>query len=157
MTRSTLKPQRNRRLARRLVAGILTLLVAGGCSQAWRPSPTGTEQVGGRILVGRQPVTGGWIEFIPIEGSTGRIRSAPVQPDGSFIASQVARGRNVLRIVNPPSSSRVESTFQSYQSPIRPVIGSGRLLEIDLTRPATWTAERPPGSDAPVGNIKKSF
>jgi hypothetical protein len=98
------------------------------------------------------PIRGGWIEFIPIDGALGSLRSAPIQPDGSFQATHVAQGRNVVRIVNPPASPSVERVFQLFYSPIRVDVSGERAIEIDLSRPATWgltTRPDPARSNSP--------
>ncbi len=151
--RNIAQSMRIQRLSRSLFIGLM--FVPLGCTEAWRPTPLGQETVRGHILLGRTPVAGGWVEFIPIDGATGRIRSAPIQADGSFVAEGVARGRNVLRIVHPPESSRVETRFQTFQTPVRPEIRPDQPLEIDLLRPPTWTGTKPPNPGPSRANFKE--
>ena len=72
---------------------------------------------------GSRPVSGGWIEFFPVEGTVGNLRSARVRADGSFEADGVAVGENLIRLVNAPVElSGATQLFGSFQSPIRRVI-----------------------------------
>ncbi|HKI20908.1 MAG TPA: hypothetical protein VKA15_23655, partial [Isosphaeraceae bacterium] len=61
--------------------------------------------VRGVVTEGRRPVGGGWIEFVPVDGTIGKLRSARLNADGSFEAKGVAVGVNLVRIV----SARIES------------------------------------------------
>jgi hypothetical protein len=76
------------------------------------------------------------VQFIPIDGAVGDIRSARLNPDGTFHATRVARGRNVVRVVYPPSQPAVDRVFTQLFSPVRPVIEAGKRLDIDLQREA---------------------
>jgi hypothetical protein len=87
-------------------------------------------------------VSGGWVEFIPIDGAVGDIRSARLNADGRFSATKVARGRNVVRVVYPPPSLGVDRVFTQFYSPVRPEIDGTSFLDIDLVREALRARSR---------------
>ncbi len=86
------------------------------------------------MTVRGQPVRGGWIEFIPVEGTTGHLRSAPIGKDGRFVADRVPVGRNVIALVDPPIDRSFARLFLSFSSPIRRTIAAGtsKPMIIDL-------------------------
>ena len=55
-----------------------------------------TTTVRGIVLDGGRIVVRGWIEFHPVAETIGNLRVAPIRPDGSFEATGVAVGRNVI-------------------------------------------------------------
>ena len=94
-----------------------------------------------------RPITGGWIEFIPTDGTVGNIRSARIGRDGSFQADRVAIGENVIRLVNAPiNMPGGEKLFGQFSSPVRrkiPLEPDGPLA-IDLLEEAVrYQATRP--------------
>ena len=114
-------------------------LLLTGCEQELGPTPLHLVEVRGVVRDDHRPVSGGWIEFFPVNGTVGNLRSARLQPDGSFKADGVAIGENLIRLVN----SRIESPgaaqlFGSYSSPIRRVITdqSATSLDVDLVQEA---------------------
>jgi hypothetical protein len=111
-------------------------------------------RVHGRVRQGFRPVSGGWIEFIPVEGTVGNLRSARLHGDGSFEADGVAVGRNLIRLVNapiePPGLARL---FGATFSPIRRQIPpkSGERLDVDVLEEARKFSEartRAAGTDS---------
>jgi hypothetical protein len=83
-------------------------------------------RVKGTVTEGRRTVGGGWIEFIPVDGTIGKLRSARLNADGSFEATRVAVGVNAVRIVN----ARIESPVIAqkvgvFATPIRRVVSEG--------------------------------
>lgn len=83
---------------------LLVLFVAlgsAGCQEELGPEPMRTARVTGRVHIRNQPVTAGWIEFYPIEGTVGYLRSARLRPDGSFCAEGVAVGPNAIKLADP--------------------------------------------------------
>src|SRR5215212_6208285 len=74
-----------------------------GCGEELGPEPMPTARVAGRVRIGDRPVRGGWVEFMPVEGTVGRLRSAPLGPDGRFADDRVAVGTNAIRLVAPRS------------------------------------------------------
>jgi len=109
--------------------------MAPGCSEELGPERFPTTRVTGVVVEGGRPVGGGWIEFIPTEGTVGNIRSARIGKDGSFQTDRVAIGENVIRLVNAPitvpGGARL---FGQFASPVRrriPQVPAGPLT-IDL-------------------------
>jgi hypothetical protein len=110
---------------------VLTALVYGtaGCSEELGPEAFPVARVKGRVTEGGRPITGGWIEFFPVDGGVGALRSAKLQPDGSFDADKVAVGLNLIRLVNTnissvPARLIAPHAFNQYTSPIRRTIPS---------------------------------
>jgi hypothetical protein len=109
-------------LARILGAPIILALalLGSGCKEELGPERYLTARVSGVIKEGERPVSGGWIEFLPVNGTVGNQRSARIQPDGSFQADKVAVGENALRLVNAriqvPGGGQI---FGAFTTPIR--------------------------------------
>ena len=130
-----------------------------GCEEELGPERFPTASVSGVIVEGGKPVAGGWVEFIPVDGTRGNQRSARIGPDGGFHADRVAVGRNALRLVNAPiQMPRGSALFGQYTTPLRRVVGEHleAPLKIDLleeaaryqaNRPRPVTAER--GTEGP--------
>ncbi|MGZ3301945.1 MAG: hypothetical protein ACXWPK_19000 [Isosphaeraceae bacterium] len=136
------------RLSSVLVLFLLLLgLLAAGCSEELGPERFPTTRVAGIVVEGGRPVAGGWIEFIPTDGTVGNIRSARIGRDGSFQADRVAIGENVIRLVNAPiNMPGGEKLFGQFSSPVRrkiPLEPDGPLA-IDLLEEAVrYQATRP--------------
>ena len=75
------------RLAR---AGLF--LCSIGCRDVLGPEKMPVATVDGKVSQRGKPVTRGWIEFVPVDGTVGRMRSAPLHPDGTFHATKVPVG-----------------------------------------------------------------
>jgi hypothetical protein len=100
-----------------------------GCSEELGPEQMIVTRVKGVVRRGQAPVSGGWIEFFPVDGTVGKIRSARIRNDGSFEGERVAVGRNLIRLANAPlRTAGAEQLFGSYKSPIRRTI-SGQSTE----------------------------
>jgi hypothetical protein len=129
----------------------LLSLVAFGCDSALGPERFRTVKVTGRIVEGRDPVKGGWIEFLPVDGTIGNQRSARIHADGSFQADKVAVGENALRLVNAPVRlPGGAQRFGAFTTPIRRVISEHQAapLVIDLIDEAVrYQAMQPRPSD----------
>jgi hypothetical protein len=136
-----------------------TLLLTG-CSEELGPVPMPVTRVRGVVTEGPRPVAGGWIEFIPVDGTVGNLRSARLGSDGSFDADGVAIGANLIRLVE----ARIETPpfvrmFGSFASPIRCVIAadSHAALRIDLVEEAARAREKRArdraGAAAPAGGV----
>jgi len=138
---------------RRWVAWGLILLAPSipGCARQDGHPGRVTTRVSGVVMVGGTPVTRGWVEFLPAEGTVGNLRSAPLGLDGSFTADGVAVGINRVGIdgalVGAPP--RLRHCFDSLGTPIRREVrasGTG-FLKIELVDEyARWVANRPPGT-----------
>ena len=86
------------RLGIMLLMGIALFLV--GCARTLGPVPMPMARVRGVVHDGNGPVSGGWIEFMPVDGTVGNLRSARLGPDGSFDAEGVPVGEVAIRLVN---------------------------------------------------------
>ena len=73
-------------------------LLAAGCAEELGPETFRTTNVHGSILEGGRIVVRGWIEFHPFGGTVGSIRVAPIRADGSYEATGVAVGRNIIQV-----------------------------------------------------------
>ncbi len=125
------------RFGRRAILGLASVLLVSGCAEELGSTKKPAAHVAGRVHVGGLPVGGGWIEFYPVDGTVGDLRSAPLGKDGTFEATKVAVGSNLIRIVHPPPSSRVPDPFRQTYSPIRRQIrGPSDRIEVDLLEEA---------------------
>ena len=128
---------------------MMTALLLPSCSEELaRPAPR-TVKVSGKVMEGTIPVSGGWIEFTPLEGTIGSLRSAPIAPDGSFTVEGVGVGPNSVGLVNIKSTiPNARRMFDTLGTPIRRTVGpegdSAMLIELyeeyarfqQLNRPA---------------------
>ncbi len=131
---------RKARSPRHSLLPIASLLFLAGCREELGPERFPTTRVNGVVVEGGRALGGGWIEFVPIEATVGRIRSARIQADGSFQADRVSIGKNAIRLVNAPIQLRGgRQLFGNYSStPIRRVIPARPVgsLKIDLLEEA---------------------
>jgi hypothetical protein len=110
-------------------------LIPMGCSEELGPVPLRVARVRGLVREGGRPISRGWIEFFPVDGTIGNLRSARLRADGSFEADGVAVGANLIRLVNPsPIESPMAARFRSFASPIRRTISDqpGEPITVDL-------------------------
>lgn len=123
-----------------LLLPLAFLLLLAGCREELGPEHFPTTRVSGAVEEGGRPVGGGWIEFVPMEVTLGRIRSAKIQTDGSFQTDGVPIGKCLIRLVNAPIQFRGgRKLFGNYStSPVRRVIPEqpGKPLKIDLLEEA---------------------
>lgn len=109
---------------------VLAALLAG-CREELGPVVARTARVTGEVRVGGIPVRGGWIEFGPIDGTVGNLRTAPIGRDGRFDATGVAVGRNRIGLAQAPIA--MQRQFRLTDSPIvRDIPAGGAELSIDL-------------------------
>jgi hypothetical protein len=98
----------------------LAMGLAGCSERLGPPERMPVTQVTGLVTEGSRRVSGGWIEFFPVDGTVGNLRSARIRPDGSFQADRVPVGLNLIRLVNVPlGSPQARKIFGAYTSPIR--------------------------------------
>lgn len=117
------------------LALVLTGLAGHGCREELGPERFASTSVRGLVVEEKEPVRGGWIEFIPIDGTLGDLRSARIGADGSFRADKVPIGLCAIRIVNAQIRTRgAAELFSQPNSPIRRVItaDSREPLKLDL-------------------------
>jgi hypothetical protein len=142
-------------LLRRLaLAGLLVTLP--GCAEELGPEVMPVAHVSGKVTEGGRPVTGGWIEFYPIDGTIGNMRSARLRADGSFDTDGVAVGLNLIRLhtVDILKATDGKQIFSAYYSPIRRTIPAQPAgpVKIDLIEEAYRHAASSPkhaGSGSP--------
>jgi hypothetical protein len=89
-----------------------------GCSEELGPESMPVTRVIGSVTEGGRPLSKGWVEFFPVDGTVGNLRSAPLRSDGSFDADGVAVGQNMIRLVNAGIRKEL-GIFSTFQSPIR--------------------------------------
>ena len=53
-----------------------SISLAAGCAEELGPTKKVLVDVSGRVRLGATPVSGGWVEFIPIDGAVGDVRAA---------------------------------------------------------------------------------
>jgi hypothetical protein len=119
----------------RQVAACSLSLCSIGCRDALGPEKMPVTTVDGRVMQGVTPISRGWIEFVPVDGTVGRMRSARVLKDGTFHATKVPVGVVLIRLVNVDIGDKdVRQTFGAFTSPIRRTITDqpGNRLEIDI-------------------------
>lgn len=108
--------------------------LTAGCSEELGPVPLKTTRVSGVVSVGGKRLRGGWVEFIPTQGTVGNLCSAPLGPDGTFVARRVAVGRNAIGFVGTPLDPAASAAFHPFATPITRAIpgGASTSLELDL-------------------------
>jgi hypothetical protein len=117
------------------VVTCLLALCSLGCHDALGPEKMVTTTVLGSVTQGAKPISQGWIEFVPVNGTVGRMRSARIQKDGTFHATKVPVGINLIRLVNTDIENfDLRHGFGSFASPIRRKITdrSDPRIQIDV-------------------------
>lgn len=131
----------DRRTTLGLIGRGLIAATASGCAEELGPEVFATTKVEGTIRIGGRPVSAGWVEFQPVDGTRGNLRSAPIRPDGSFSADRVPVGQVAVGLAGvrgpaiPTGLGPVElRAFRAPQTPIRVVIppGASSRLDVDL-------------------------
>jgi hypothetical protein len=100
----------------------------------------------GRVLLRGQPLSGGWLEFLPAGGTLGRLRSAEIGPEGQFRAERVPIGRVAIRLVGSPVERTGDPKIDAFTAEIRrghalawEIRANGPPVEIDLAVEAART------------------
>lgn len=106
-------------LLSRILVGFGVAAALAGCDDALRRKPDKTTTIRGRILLDGQPLPIGWLEMVPIDGTLGTLRSAPVLPDGSFSAAGVPIGRLAVLLAGRPIPRTGDPTIDKYLSIVR--------------------------------------
>jgi hypothetical protein len=130
----------------RLFLGCLAALALGGCQKVFGPEKEKgpTTSITGHLRIAGRPVGRGWVEFMPIDGTIGVLRSAQVQDDGSFSATRVPVGRVAIRVVGLGTPRTVDPGLDRFLALveqvflIRRTIASdpGQKVDIDLATEA---------------------
>jgi hypothetical protein len=119
------------------VVGSVTIVCVplgiSGCSEELGPEPMPVTRVNGSVTEAGRPLSHGWIEFFPLDGTVGNLRSARIRTDGSFEADGVAVGQNLIRLVDA-GIRKDFAIFSKFQSPIRRLIPAqpGEPVRIEL-------------------------
>ncbi|WP_246196427.1 hypothetical protein [Aquisphaera giovannonii] len=113
-------------------------LLAAGCSEELGPERFATTHVSGRISLGGKAVGGGFVDFLPGQGTRGNIRSARIRDDGTFEADRVPVGLVAIRIVGAPVPPQYALLFGRFPTRITRTIAGDRAaaVEIDLAEEA---------------------
>jgi hypothetical protein len=98
--------------------GFLFALLTG-CSEEPGPVRVETARVTGVVKDGSRPIEKGWVEFLPVDGTVGNMRSAPLGPGGRFEADGVAVGWNRVGIAGAGLPRPKARFFDPLGSPIR--------------------------------------
>jgi hypothetical protein len=131
--------------------GLVTLvLLTAGCGDTFGPERMPTTSVTGRIHIRGQPVRGGWVEFLPVGGTVGRLRSAAVGADGRFAADRVPIGRVAICLVGSPLGPTGDPALDGFLSELRRRYAIERVIpdrpaepiDIDLAVEAKRAASR---------------
>ncbi len=94
---------------------MLLLLLLGGCGEELGSTKMPTAPVRGQVRIGSTPLTRGFVEFRPVDGTVGRLRWARIGPDGRFATDGVAVGTVGLRFVGAGLPTQLVRNFgQSY-------------------------------------------
>jgi hypothetical protein len=136
-----------------LAAVGIAFAAAPGCRDELGPERFPTTSASGVILNSGEPVTGGWIEFMPADGSLGNTRSARIQPDGTFHADRVSIGLNVIRLIDLPGVPPRPANDLAFVPFIRRTIPKepGGPIRIDVTEELLryYNAKGDPNQAAP--------
>lgn len=100
-----MKPIRTGRRGVGAAVLVAAAMGCGGCSEELGPVPMPVARAHGAVRMGDRPVSGGWIEFIPIGETIGNLRSGRLRSDGTFNVEGVAVGTNAIRVVDAPIES----------------------------------------------------
>src|SRR5262245_46975562 len=110
-----------------VLAPCALLLCAIGCGDVLGPEKMPVAKVDGKVSQRGKPVTRGWIRFVPVDGTVGKMRSARLDSDGTFHATKVPVGLNLIRFVNVDwNPIQLRRIFGAFTSPIR-----RQIAEID--------------------------
>jgi hypothetical protein len=128
---------RRGRSERWLAWAFLLAIISGlvGCGHVLGPEAMPVATVTGVVTEGTRRVGGGWIEFVPVDGTIGKLRSARLKSDGTFEATRVAVGVNLVRFVNARIESPVVArVVGGFSSPIRRTVSRDdhQAISIDL-------------------------
>src|SRR4051794_35680471 len=61
----------------------------------------GVTRVRGQVTYFGRAAGSGWVEFIPIDGTVGLLRSGPLDRDGAFHADRVPVGKVAMGVILP--------------------------------------------------------
>lgn len=118
-------------------------MLAAGCSQELGPEAFRTAAISGRLTISGRPLGPGWLEIMPVDGTTGLLRSARVERDGAFRADRVPVGDVAIRMVGFPAVGTGVVAYDDFLRESRQVylirrrVGpEGGELPLDISRDA---------------------
>jgi hypothetical protein len=115
---------------------VLIASLTAGCAEELHPESIPTTRVTGVVRNGGQPVQDGWVELMPVDGTLGDLRTAPIGRDGSFEVTGVGIGAHLVDIAHASiGGTRPTPSFMHMTNvPIRRVVraGAANHLTIDL-------------------------
>ena len=101
-----------------------------GCAEE-RPDPAfALVEVQGRIQRNGQPISTGWVEFVPVDGGQGVMKSGPVSANGQYKATGLGPGLHGVRVIVPRDKSLFP--FDQFFSPIRRTITTEPVQTFDI-------------------------
>lgn len=107
---------------RNFLLGLLALtFLAASCGEELGPEQMRTSHVRGTIRYGDRNLVRGWVEFHPFPGTVGNLRVAQIGPDGSFDATGVAIGQNVIEVVHASTEPKGSGPAVRYRGFLREV------------------------------------
>ncbi len=96
---------------------VLFMISLAGCSQELPLPAVPKVIVKGKLSRGGRPLDRGWVEFVPVDGGSGVLRSGSIKPDGSFEVTSIGPGLHGIRVIVPRDRSFYP--FDQFFSPIR--------------------------------------
>lgn len=118
----------------------LWALVVAGCSEE-RPDPAfPLVSVQGRVVRNGQPLASGWVEFVPVDGGQGVMKSGPIAANGQYLATGLGPGLHGVRVIVPRDKSLFP--FDQFFSPIRRTLTTEPLQTFDIDLSAESTKSR---------------
>lgn len=118
------------------VAAGLACLAACGCSEELGPEVIPSTTASGVVLASGRPVSRGWVELHPVDGTLGVITTARIGPDGRFRFDRAPVGEVVVRLSGAPLGDRNLIPLLRSITPIRRRTTSpeGAPMTIDVDR-----------------------
>ena len=107
------------RLIKRPIWFLSLLTLMNGCADELGPEQFRTTKVTGKVRIGSTPVGGGFIEFLPVGGTVGLMRSGPIHPDGTFVVNRVPVGENAVGLFGGSLPRGFSVRFNTLSTPIR--------------------------------------
>ncbi len=122
----------------RIGPAVALLFLVTGCGKTFGPESFKTTRVIGTIHAGTKTYDGGWIEFVPTEGTVGVMRSGRIHADGTFEVDRVALGTNSVGIFGANFPREYSSVFNTLATPIRRKITDSSTTTLDVDLMVEW-------------------
>jgi len=118
-----------------LVAGCVVLVGGStGCRSGERGPAVEAAEVVGSVRHQGRGISPGWIEFSPIDGAVGSMRSSPLGADGSFQVGFLGVGRYRIGLLGVGAKfAGFGNRFDTWRTPIQRTLKAGQnTLALDL-------------------------